>query len=40
MLFRSVGDGEALGHVHAQVVGPGQGRDELQRLGGEASHDS
>ena len=35
-----VGDGEALGHVHAQVVGPRQGRDELEAGWGEASHDS
>ena len=34
-----VGDGQALGHVHAQVVGPRQRRDELQRGGGEAPHD-
>ena len=35
-----VGDGQALGHVHAQVVGPRQGRDELEAGWGEASHDS
>ena len=34
-----VGDGQALGHVHAQVMGPRQGRDELEAGGGEASHD-
>ena len=32
-----VGDGQTLGHVHAQEVGPRQGRDELKGLGGETS---
>ena len=35
-----VGDGQALGHVHAQVVSPRQGRDELEAGWGEASNDS
>ena len=32
-----VGDGEALGDVHTQEVGPRQGGDELEGLGGETS---
>ena len=32
-----VGDGQPLGHVHPQVVSPGQGGDELQGLGGETA---
>ena len=32
-----VGDGQPLGHVHAQVVSPGQGGDELEGLRREAS---
>ena len=30
-------DGQTLGDVHAQEVGPGQGGDELEGLGGETS---
>ena len=32
-----MGDGEALGHVNTQEVGPRQGGDELEGLGGETS---
>ena len=32
-----MGDGETLGDVHAQEVGPRQGRDELKGLRGETS---
>ena len=32
-----VRDGQTLGDVHAQEVGPGQGGDELEGLGGETS---
>ena len=35
-----VGDGQTLGHVHAQVVGPRQSGDELEAGGREASHDA
>ena len=35
-----VRDSQPLGDVHAQVMGPGQGRDELEGVGGETADDS
>ena len=35
-----VGDGQPLGYVHPQEVGPRQGGDELEGLGREAPHNA